>query len=76
MQEKYKLQYFETSAKDGTNVQKVFEQLTKITLKTRGFLKKIGLPEDTNIDDINIVEKENQKLEVKRIPRKKKKKGC
>ncbi len=76
MQEKYKLQYFETSAKDGTNVQTVFEQLTKITLKTRGFLKKIGLPEDTNIDDINIVEKENQKLEVKRIPRKKKKKGC
>ena len=76
MEEKYNLKYFPTSAKDGTNVQNVFEYLTKITLKTRGYLPKIGLSEETNIDDINIVEKENQKLDIKKTPRKKKKKTC
>jgi small GTP-binding protein len=76
MEEKYNLKYFPTSAKDGTNVQTVFEYLTKITLKTRGYLPKIGLSEETNIDDINIVEKENQKLDIKKTPRKKKKKTC
>ena len=72
MKEKYNLSYFETSAKDGTNVQKVFEQLTKMTLKTRGFFSKIGLPEDTPLENIDIIEKENQKIEVQKAPKKKK----
>ena len=74
----YKIPYFETSAKDGTNVQKIFEHLTKITLKSRGFLARIGLPAETPIEEINIIEKENQKIEFKKIPsnNKKKKEKC
>ena len=74
MQDKYKFTYFETSAKDGTNIQTIFEYLTKLTLKKRGFLSKVGLPEDTPIEDIEVVEKDNQKIEFKKTPRKKKKK--
>ena len=76
MKDKYKLSYFETSAKDGTNIQNIFEQLTKMTLKTRGLLSKIGLPEDIPLENINIIEKENQKIEVVKQPKKKKKKFC
>ena len=75
MQEKHKLEYFETSAKDGTNVRAIFEHLTKITLKSRGFLTKIGLPEDTPLEEINIIEKEDHKIEVGKKTHKKKKKG-
>ena len=75
MQEKHKLDYFETSAKDGTNVRTIFEHLTKITLKSRGFLTKIGLPEDTPLEEINIIEKEDHKIEVGKKTHKKKKKG-
>ena len=75
MQEKHKLEYFETSAKDGTNVRTIFEHLTKITLKSRGFLTKIGLPEDTPLEEINIIEKEDHKIEVGKKTHKKKKKG-
>ena len=49
LKEKYKLTFYKTSAKDGTNVQNAFQHLTKITLKTRGLLSKIGLPENTKI---------------------------
>ena len=74
MQDKYKFPYFETSAKDGTNIQTVFEYLTKLTIKTRGFFDKVGLPQDTPIEEINVVEKSNQKIEFKKLPKKKKKK--
>ena len=76
MKEKYKLTFYKTSAKDGTNVQNAFQHLTKITLKTRGLLSKIGLPENTKIEDIIITEKENQKLEFKPTPKRKKKSKC
>ena len=74
MREKYDLEYFETSAKDGTNVQTIFEHLTKLTLKKRGFLKKVGLPDDTPIEEINIIGKENQRIDSKRTFKKKKSK--
>ena len=76
LKEKYKLTFYKTSAKDGTNVQNAFQHLTKITLKTRGLLSKIGLPENTIIEDIIITEKENQKLEFKPTPKRKKKSKC
>ena len=67
MKIKYDLEYFETSAKDGTNVQKVFEYLAKIVLKSRGYLK------DEDINEINVIEKEEQKIEVKKVKKVKKK---
>jgi len=70
---KFNLECFKTSAKDGTNVQTIFEYLTKLTIKTRGLFPKIGLPETTNLEDIIITEKENQKIEYKKKPEKKKK---
>ena len=71
--EKYNIKYFKASAKDGTNVDAVFEYLTKITLKSRGLLTKIGLDDNTPLDEIKIIEKENQKIEIpKRIKKKKK----
>ena len=76
LKEKYKLTFYKTSTKDGTNVQNAFQHLTKITLKTRGLLSKIGLPENTKIEDIIITEKENQKLEFKPTPKRKKKSKC
>ena len=76
LKEKYNFEYFATSAKDGTNVKNAFEYLLKSTLKIRGFLEKIGLSQDTPFDDINIIVKENQKTEVKKIQQKKKKKKC
>jgi small GTP-binding protein len=72
---KYDLTYFETSAKDNINIQNLFEYLIKTTIKKRGNLKNIGLPEDASLDDIKITIKENQKLETK-IQRPKKKKFC
>ena len=76
LKEKYNFEYFATSAKDGTNVKNAFEYLLKSTLKIRGFLEKIGLSQDTPFDDINIIVKENQKTEPKKIQQKKKKKKC
>ena len=70
IKEKYNLRYFKTSAKDGTNVQNIFEYLAKIVLKSRGFL------ENVNIDEISVEEKEDQKLETKKTKKKKGKKKC
>ena len=70
IKEKYNLRYYETSAKDGTNVQNIFEYLAKIVLKSRGFL------ENVNIDEINVEEKELQKIETKKTNKKKGKKKC
>ena len=77
LENKYNLKCFKTSAKDGTNVQTIFEYLTKLTLQTRGLFKKIGLPETTRLEDINIIEREEQKIEFKKsIVKKKKNKFC
>jgi small GTP-binding protein len=70
IKEKYNLRYYETSAKDGTNVQNIFEYLAKIVLKSRGFL------ENVNIDEINVEEKELQKIETKKTNKKNGKKKC
>ena len=72
---KYNLTYFETSAKDNINIQNLFEYLIKTTIKKKGNLKNIGLPENASLDDITINIKENQKLETK-IVRPKKKSFC
>ena len=72
IQDKYNIKYFETSAKDGTNVNEVFEYLTKLTLKTRGMLNRLGLPDDTPLDGIKIIEKKDQRIEIKRTFKKKK----
>jgi len=76
LKKKYNLEYFATSAKDGTNVQNAFEYLIKTTLKTNGLLEKIGLSPDIPFDDIEIKVKENPKIEVKISKQKKKKKPC
>ena len=74
LKKQYKLEYFATSAKDGTNVQEAFEYLIKKTLKTKGLLEKIGLSSNISFDDIVIKVKEDQKIEAKHVPKKKKKK--
>jgi len=76
LKKKYNLEFFATSAKDGTNVQNAFEYLIKITLKTKGYLEKIGLSPDIPFDDIEIKVKENQKIEIKPTKQKRKKKPC
>ena len=76
LKKKYNLEFFATSAKDGTNVQNAFEYLIKITLKTKGFLEKIGLSPDIPFDDIEIQAKENPKIDIKPPKQKKKKKPC
>ena len=73
---KYNLTYFETSAKENINIQKVFEYLTKITIIKSGNLQEFDLSENATIDDIIINEKENQKLVVKTTKPKKKKTFC
>ena len=72
VQQKYKLKYFKTSAKDGTNVQNIFEYLAKLVLKSR------GLFENLDINEISVSEKELQKIEVKskQIQNNGKKKCC
>ena len=77
MKRQYNLEFFATSAKDGTNVQEAFEYLIKKTLKAKGLLGKIGLSPDIPFDDIAIKVKEDQKLGAKSVPKKKKnKKRC
>ena len=70
--QKYKIKYFETSAKDGTNVQNIFEYLAKLVLKSRGLFQNL------DIDEISVSEKELQKIEVKskQIQNNGKKKCC
>ena len=48
----YNIKYFETSSKDGTNVKELFEYATKMALKSRGILPKVGLPEDTPLEKL------------------------
>ena len=73
---KYNFKYFATSAKDGTNVQEAFEYIIKVTIKAKGLLEKIGLSPNIPFDDIEIKVKENQKIEIKHVPKRKKKKQC
>ena len=74
MKKKYNIEYFSTSAKDGTNVQNAFEYLVKKTIKDRGLLKTIGLSPDISFDDIIIKVKEVQTLGKKSISKRRKKK--
>ena len=70
---KHDLTYFETSAKENINIQELFQYLIRTTIKKKGNMKNIGLSDDTPLEDIKIAIKENQKLEVKTRPPKKKK---
>ena len=74
MKRQYNLEFFATSAKDGTNVQEAFEYLIKKTIKDQGLFGKIGLSPNISFDDIVIKVKEDQKIEAKHVPKKKKKK--
>mgnify|MGYP002626077628 CR=1 FL=1 len=73
---KYGLKYFETSAKLDINIKNIFEYLVKETIVKKGLLTQIGLNENSNINDIEIVEKEIQRprYDSKQYNRKKKKK--
>ena len=76
---KYGLKYFETSAKLNINIQNIFEYLIKETIIKKGLLTKIGLNNNSNIDEIKIVEKEIQRLRYdskSHNKRKKKRKFC
>ena len=73
LKNKYNLEFFATSAKDGTNVQNAFEFLIKKILKTRKFLEKIGLSPGISFDDIIIKEKEKENLVKETNPTRKKK---
>ena len=74
LKRQYNLEFFATSAKDGTNVQEAFEYLIKKTIKDQGLFGKIGLSPNISFDDIVIKVKEDQKIEAKHVPKKKKKK--
>ena len=74
LKKQYNLEFFATSAKDGTNVQEAFEYLIKKTIKDQGLFGKIGLSPNISFDDIVIKVKEDQKIEAKHVPKKKKKK--
>ena len=77
LKRQYNLEFFATSAKDGTNVQEAFEYLIKKTIKDQGLFGKIGLSPNISFDDIVIKVKEDQKIEAKHVPKKKKnKKRC
>ena len=76
---KYGLKYFETSAKLNINIKNIFEHLVKETIIKKGLLTKIGLNNNSNIDEIEIVEKENQRPRYdskSHSKRKKKRKFC
>ena len=76
---KYGLKYFETSAKLNINIKNIFEYLIKETIIKKGLLTKIGLNNNSNIDEIEIVEKENQRPRYdskSHSKRKKKRKFC
>ena len=73
LKNKYNLEFFATSAKNGTNVQNAFEFLIKKILKTRKFLEKIGLSPGISFDDIIIKEKEKENLIKETNPTRKKK---
>ena len=66
IQEKYNIKYFETSAKDDTNVNLLFDYLIKTTLKTKGLLNRLGLSGNTPFDEIIITEKEEEKIDNKK----------
>ena len=74
IQTKYKLQYFETSAKENINVQNLFDYLIKETLSKKGLLKNLGIKDNTPFDEIIINEREKESIKPKKpAPIKKKK---
>ena len=70
LKRQYNLEFFATSAKDGTNVQEAFEYLIKKTIKDQGLFGKIGLSPNISFDDIVIKVKEDQKIEAKNVTKK------
>ena len=67
MIEIYKVPFFKTSAKDGSNVKNLFEFIIKMSLiKNKQLLNEIGLSEDIPFESIKIEEKEEPKLSKKK----------
>ena len=74
---KYKLVYFETSAKENINVQNLFEYIIKETLIKKGLLKNFGIKDGTPFDEIIINEREKEDIKPKKpAPKKIKKTFC
>ena len=57
LQEKYKVPFYNISAKDGTNINEMFEYIIKNSLKNNKVLSYIGLPEDISFENIKIIDK-------------------
>ena len=75
MIEIYKVPFFKTSEKDGSNVKNLFEFIIKMSLiKNKQLLNEIGLSEDIPFESIKIEEKEEPKLSKTNKKKKKRKK--
>ena len=61
LKDKYNIEYFETSAKNGINVKNMFEYLLKAILKERGLFNLIGFPENFPFENINFSGKKYRK---------------
>ena len=68
--EKYNMKYFETSAKRGTNVEKIFEEITRLILDNK---QKNEIKDKENA---YIIKRKSSKIKIEPDKSKKKKKCC
>lgn len=73
----YKLEYYDTSAKDDINIRNVFDNLIKETIRKKRLLKKFGFDENVSNDEIIINERgEENIIKQKKVHKHPKKKPC